>query len=143
MLFLLMAIVNTIIIVAGLTYLKTDSWRGIVFAYSNPLMIIEAIYLMLFFNKLKMPYVKAINWLGASSFAVYLFHSQATIRAEFFNSQIQYLYGSYSGISCAALIFLFLCLVYLVSVLIDQLRIHSWNWIWNMTKKKIPLLKDE
>jgi len=141
MVFLLMAIANTMIVVVGLTYLKSDSLRGIVFAYSNPLMIIEAVYLLLFFNKIKMPYVKAINWLGASSFAVYLFHSQATIRAEFFNTQIQYLYASYSGVACVALIFLFLCLVYLASLLIDQLRILSWNWIWNMSNKKSTLVE--
>jgi len=141
MVFLLMAIANTIIVVVGLTYLKTDSLRGVVFAYSNPLMIIEAIYLMLFFNKLKMPYVKVINWLGASSFAVYLFHGQATIRAEFFNPQIQYLYETYSGLICVMLIFLFLCFVYLVSVIIDQLRIISWNLIWNISNKKSTLVE--
>ena len=81
---LLMAIVNTLLVVIGSIYLgKTETIRGLTFAYSNPLVIIGALYLLLFFSKIKMPYIKVINWLGASSFAVYLFHGQTTCNSLF------------------------------------------------------------
>jgi hypothetical protein len=130
-------IVNTAFVVYGSMYFgKTQGVRGLAFAYSNPLVIIGAIYLLLFFSKLKMPYIKFINWLGASSFAVYLFHSESTIRSQFFTPQIQYLYDAYSGVACIGLIFVFLCFIYTISVLIDQLRILSWNKIWNKLDNK-------
>ena len=133
---LLMAIANTSLVILGSVYLgETETIRGLTFAYSNPLVIIGALYLLLFFSKIKMPYVKVINWLGASSFAVYMFHGQGCIRKLYFNPQIQYLYGEYSGLACIGMIFVFLCVVYLVSVLVDQLRILSWNRIWQFVEK--------
>lgn len=135
--FLFMVIINTVLVVAGSFYLgSTESIRGLVFAYSNPFTIVGALYLLLFFSKLKMPYVKVINWLGASSFAVYLFHGEGTVRSQFFTPQVKYLYGAYSGITCIAMIFIFLCFVYITAVLIDQLRILSWNGIWSFNKKE-------
>lgn len=134
---MLMAIANTAFVVLGSVYLgKTETIRGFAFAYSNPLVIIGALYLFLFFSKIKMPYVKVINWLGASSFAVYLFHGQGSIRKLFFNSQVQFLYGDYSGLACIGMIFFFLCVVYLIAVLVDQLRVLSWNRIWQLVDKK-------
>lgn len=136
-LFLLLACVNTILVVTGSMFLgSTEGIRGLVFAYSNPLVVLGALFLLLFFSKLKMPYVKIINWLGASSFAVYLFHSEPTIRSHFFTPQIQYLYGVNNGVVCLLMIFLFLSVIYLVSVLIDQLRILSWNKIWAINNKQ-------
>lgn len=135
--YLLSVIVNTVFVVYGSIYFgKTQGVRGVAFAYSNPLVIIGALYLLLFFNKLKIPYIKFVNWLGASSFAVYLFHSESTIRSHFFTPQIQYLYDAYSGIACIGMIFLFLCFIYLISVLIDQIRIVSWNKISSRANNK-------
>lgn len=142
--FLVLACINTLLVVTGSMYLgSTEGIRGLVFAYSNPLVILGALFLLLFFSKLKMPYVKTINWLGASSFAVYLFHSEPTIRSHFFTPQVQYLYGANNGLACIILIFLFLLIIYLVSVLIDQLRILSWDKIWALTnKQKNTISKD-
>lgn len=135
--YFLTVIVNTAFVVLGSMYLcTTQGVRGLAFAYSNPLVIIGALYLLLFFSKLKMPYVKFINWLGVSSFAVYLFHSESTIRSQFFTPQIQYLYDAYSGAACIGLIFVFLFFIFIISVLIDQLRILSWNKIWNKVDNK-------
>ncbi len=135
--FLMAAIVNTVFLVLSSRYLgATQGVRGLIYAYSNPMVIIGALYLLLFFCKIRMPYIKVINWCGASSFAVYLFHSEATIRSLFFSPQVQYLYESFSGVACVGMIFLFLCFIYLISVLIDQLRILSWNMIWGVCGKK-------
>lgn len=137
MFFLLLVTFNTAIIIVGSLYFhKVEPFHKICYAYSNPLNILGALYLLLFFSKIKMPYIKLVNWLGASSFAVYLFHGEGTIRNQFFTPQIQYIYDSYSSIGCIALIFLFLCIIYLISVLIDQLRILSWKKIWSWADNK-------
>lgn len=134
--YLLTVILNTFFVVAGSMYFgSTQGIRGLAFAYSNPLVVVGALYLLLFFTKVKMPYMKLINVMGASSFAVYLFHSQSNIRGQFFNPQIQWMYDNFSGLSCIGMIFLFLCMIYIVSVVIDQARIWSWNKLWTKIEK--------
>ena len=136
--FFLTVILNTSLVFLGSEYFhNVRPFFRVAYAYSNPLVIIGALYLLLFFSKMDLPYVKIINWLGASSFAVYLFHGEATIRSEFFTPQVQWLYDNFSGIGCVGMIFMFLCLVYIASVLVDQLRLLSWNGLWSLHEKKI------
>ena len=135
--FFVLAILNTALVVVCSLYLgNTRPVRTLFYAYSNPLVILGALYLLLFFSKMNMPYNRFVNWCGVSSFAVYLFHGEPTIRKELFNPQIQYLYGVYSGILCILMIFLFLCIIYLLSILIDQVRIFSYNKIWSLFESK-------
>jgi len=129
--FFITVFINTALVVFGIFFTKrAESIHGIVYAYSNPFDIVGALYLLIFFSKVKMPYVKVINWLGASSFAVYLFHGETTIRNSYFCPIIQNIYNDYSGVACVGMIFLFLCFIYMVSISIDQLRILSWNRIY-------------
>ena len=140
--FFITVFLNTSLVVSGVIFTKgSESIHGIIYAYSNPITVIGALYLLLFFSKIKIPYVKAINWLGASSFAVYLFHGENTVRNKFFTPQVQYLYNAYSGVLCIIMIFIFLLIVYMFSVIIDQLRIITWNkfclvFIGNEVEKK-------
>ena len=128
--FLLMAIINTFIITSGsICFHNVEPFHAACYAYSNPLNIIGALYLLLFFGKVRMSHSKIINWMGASSFAVYLFHGEGTIRSLYFTPQIKYLFETYCGLSCIMMISLFLCVVYITSVLIDQIRIWTWGYI--------------
>ena len=128
--YVITTIINTVFIVIASKYIgDVTPIHALAYAYSNPLVIVGALYLLLFFSKLKMPYIKWINWLGASSFAVYLFHGEGTVRSQLFSPQVQYLYENYTSVACIGMIFLFLCVVYILSVLFDQLRLLSWNWI--------------
>ncbi len=122
-------VLNTFLGVLGL-------WKNLdiyskVYAYVNPITIVASLYLLLFFSKLDIHTNKCINTLAKGSFAVYLLHSQVDLR-PLFNGAVQYLYNSYSSILCILIIFVFLILVYLVSVIVDWPRI----WIWNMISKK-------
>lgn len=127
-LFFLFAAINTAMVSAGSYFTgKAQKIFDLVYAYSNPLTILGAIYLLLFFSKLEMPRSKIINRIGASCFAVYLVHTEPHIREQVFSPQVQYLYGHSSGIACIGSIFLFLCLIFAASVLIDQLRILVWK----------------
>lgn len=42
--------------------------------YLNPIIILESIYLFLFFKKLKTGYIPWVNFIAASTFSAYLFH---------------------------------------------------------------------
>lgn len=124
LIFLITVAVNTII---GIFALKENiNIYSLIYAYINPLVIIGALYFLLFFSKLELKQNSIINWLAASSFSVYLLHSQIDIR-PFFTEHIQNIYEMHNGIVVVGLIALYLVFVYLVSVLIDQIRIITWN----------------
>ena len=114
--------------------LYTDMNYLKIIAYTNPLTIIAALYLLLFFSKIKIQTNKTINYLARSSFAVYLVHSQVDLR-PLFNKGVQHLYTSFDGFSCILLIFLYLILVYAISVVIDIPRL----WMWNKLSRKYNL----
>ena len=131
------SILTTVLMVFGVYFTKTsNSVFNLVYAYSNPLIIIGAVYLFLFFSKMKIRYSKIINWFGASSFAVYLFHGEATVRSLYFSPQIKYVFENFTGKTCLGIIFIYLCIIYLISVLVDQIRIASWKGIWKLAEKR-------
>lgn len=120
---------NTTIAIGCLLYFKKIP--SFLFAYSAPLVIIGSLYLFLFFSKIQLSYNKTINWIGASSFSVFLLHyAQPTFRESFFMPQIQYIYKNYYGIVCLGIVFVFLLIIYMFAIALDQLRILSWNRLW-------------
>lgn len=124
--YFILCIINTVF---ALIIVKSyPSYYNLCFAYCNPIIVMASLYLLLFFSKLKIKQSRFINWLGASCFAVYLLHSQINIR-DVFNSIVVYLDASFRGVIAICLIFLFLVLVFVVSVLADQIRIILWNRI--------------
>lgn len=124
-------ILNTVI---GVVSLRMQlPLYGLVYSYINPLVIIGALYFLLYFSKSEIKTNKLINWIAASSFAVYLVHSQIDIR-EFFTRHVQTIYFSNNGIQAIILIFAYLLFVYVLSVLFDQIRIIAWNFICKICK---------
>lgn len=125
------AIVNTVF---SLVFLSAGhSFISFIFAYSSPLVVLGSLYLFLFFSKLKIRQSRIINWMGASSFAVYLLHSQVDLR-EFFTEVIIKLDASFHGFPAVGMILLFLFLTFIVSVSLDQIRIALWNRLLNRWK---------
>ena len=112
-----------------------EKFYGIIYAYDNPLVYIAGFYLFLFFAKTKMSASKLINFLGFSSFAVYLFHTQIEIR-EYFISFICFLDHSFPFFTSFVLIFVYLVFIFLVSLVLDQFRIFLWKKIDNLCLKK-------
>lgn len=128
LIYLICTVINTLLGIAGL-YSERNVY-GKVFAYINPLTIIGALYFFLYFSKLRINFNACINFLGAGAFAVFLFHSQVDVRPIFTNG-VLYLYEHYSSVICIAIIFLYLVLWYVVSVIIDYPRKRIWNIISN------------
>ncbi len=126
--FMATVILNTLL---SIVYLKVGySVNKIIYAYSSPIVVLGALSVFLFFTKLEVMQSRIVNWFGASSFAVYLLHSQVDVR-RLFTKVILRLDSAFHGISEVGMILLFLIFVFVFSVLVDQLRIRMWNLIWD------------
>lgn len=66
-----LVIVNTLVFSAGI--------NKSLYGYLNPIVILQAIYLFLFFKNLNIGYLPCVNVIAASAFSVYLFHDHSYI----------------------------------------------------------------
>lgn len=92
--------------------------------YSNPIVIISALLLFLYFAQLKLNN-RFINWLGASSFAVYLLHCSPNMYELYLNS-IKSVVVSHNNSGYIIALGVIVCW-FVVAVLVDQLRVFIWN----------------
>lgn len=100
--------------------------RDIVFMYNNPLVIFSSYCFFMTFERMKIKN-KIVNLIASSSFAVFLLHTNPFVCKQYFVPFIQRLYSDYSGIECLGYIFIFLIVVFVFSVFIDQFRKFSFN----------------
>lgn len=104
------------------------------YGYLNPIVILMAIYLFLFFKKLEIKHNKIINFFSASAFSVYLFHCNIYLGDKISGMwrDINLHFGVFSSILVAIVSFV---LIYLFCTMIDQIRIWVYNrWVvkWNI-----------
>lgn len=119
-----------IMFVAGISnLLHLDYITDIMYAYSNPLVIIASLYLLLFFSKLQIKYLPLINTIAVSNFSVYLFHANPNILAPYFAPYVKGIVASLDGIVLLLALFLSLVGIYAISVCLDRIRIFLWNKI--------------
>lgn len=102
-------------------------------AYTNPLNIIGALSLLLFFTKIDIK-SRFINWVASSCFAVYLFHMHFCISGHYLKFAKD-IYENFSGVTYLAVIIGFMIIVFAIAVLIDKARIPLFNYIWNSFDK--------
>lgn len=96
------------------------------FWYNNPLIIVTTVYFCLFFSKLKFK-SPIVNFIGVSSFAVYLIHSDVLVRGWCIEDYCKSIFFShnlwfFTGAVCLLIVGLFV-----VAVVVDQLRKYLWN----------------
>ena len=101
--------------------------------YDNPLVIISSISLLLSFTKLSFQN-KYINIIAKSSFSVYIIHFNPYI-FPFFRDIVSRIGNQYSNLSLVFILFFFMVVVFLICVLIDQIRICTWNFLNYIIKK--------
>ena len=89
--------------------------------YCNPILVLSAVSLFIFFVKLNMGYVGFINWVASSVFAVFVFHTREPVVGWLENFNLQKLhslpYFEYLG-----LMFVVLVAIFIVAILMDKLR---------------------
>ena len=104
----------------GIPYLP-----ALIFRYDSPVVIMSSLSLLIYFSKLHF-HSKIINWIGASSFAVFLLHTNPNLCEQHFIPMIQKIYQSSSGVVCILSIGAFLLVIYVVAILLDQVRKIMW-----------------
>lgn len=106
-----------------------------IYGYLNPLVILESIFLFQFFRKLNLQYNGLVNWLAASAFAVFLFHCDYCMSKgyDYYLRLLEYKF-EYPLFP----VLLYMVVVFLLVVVLDQLRIQSFNFIsrWFNEKNK-------
>lgn len=102
--------------------LEINRVAGEMFTYDNPLVILSSVLLLLAFHKLRFQN-KAVNWIAASSFAVFLLHTNPNLCVPYFIPLMNNLYADYSGVMVLLTMLFFLALIFMIAVLFDQVRI--------------------
>ena len=92
--------------------------------YTTPVSILSAVVLLLIFSRISIQ-SKVVNWIAGSSFAVYLLHTNVLL-FDYFLGMVNGIYEMSNNAIGLMFIFLFLCVVFAVSVIIDQPR----KWLW-------------
>lgn len=110
---------------------------GLYTQYTNPLVVIGALYLLLFFSKLNFT-SRFVNLCGASCFAVYLLHTHASICGQYYLPACRYLHDHFPLPAYLALTFAFLAAVFFAAIAIDQVRIAAWRPLWRRIEPRIP-----
>lgn len=100
-------------------------FNGLIFRYDSPVVILASLSLLIYFSKLHF-HSKIINWIGASSFAVFLLHTNPNLCEQYFIPMIQRIYSSNDGIVCVLFIGAFLLVIYVLAILLDQVRKILW-----------------
>lgn len=125
--YLFVALLIAAIGFAGVWF-EISGLNTLMLAYSNPLVIMESLFLILFFTKIQVQ-SPVVNFIGGSAFAVFLVHLNPNFYFEGFKRIICQIDSAYSPLMATLLIFLFMLGIYVVAVLVDQLRIILWNTI--------------
>lgn len=93
--------------------------------YTNPATIAASLFLLLAFSKVRLQ-SRAVNWLAASAFSVYLLHQHRLIFEPFYIPACRALHEAW-GAPYFLLVLPVLAVVFAGGVLADQLRILVWK----------------
>ena len=102
-------------------------------SYVSPYCIVFSIFAIVLFSKIELQ-SRLINWIAASSFAVYLIHTNPNT-IFYFKDFFVRLHDGSDGILYWLYTFGVLILIFIVAVMIDQIRIVLWTLLWNKLKK--------
>lgn len=131
--YILITVLNVILWIL-FTKLNIHYLSSILFLYTSPIVILQSCCLFKIFQEIDIK-SKVINWIGASSLSIMLFHF--CCGGVYFKQVINYIYNEFSNISCLILILLFLTSISIVAILLDQIRIVLWKKVEMILK---PLL---
>lgn len=107
------------------------------FGYFNPLITIQAIFIMQIFCKIKIRKSARINYLAASAFPVYLIHENIYMR-HWFVDVIQFMKGNMTIIAFVACFSLFCVISYILLIFSDKVLASVYK---PLTNKIIHLCK--
>lgn len=95
--------------------------EGRLFTYTNPLVILEAIILLLIFSRLKIK-SSVINGMASSCLAIYLLHGNELVLRPFYGTWIAQWYQNDSTFIFLSKTVLFIIVVFAVAITLDKIR---------------------
>jgi hypothetical protein len=109
---------------------------GRLFTYTNPLVILESLFLLFAFCKIKFC-SKAINWIAASCLAVYLLHANELFLRPYYGKIIKYWFLNENTFFFWIYTIGFMFILFISAILIDKIRI----WFWKIISKGFTFSK--
>ena len=103
---------------------------GKLFLYNSPFIMISSVYFSLFFTKLKVR-SKIINFVGASSFAVYLIHADELVSFRYLKGYCYNLFYTHDIWYYSAAMLLLVLSLFVIAIIVDQPR----KWLWSKIEK--------
>lgn len=97
-----------------------------IFNYYNPVVIIESLSLILLFSKITLD-SNIINNIAKSCFAVFLLHTHPYVSKAYLYPFVKESYNFSPGLYTLGLCVLIIASVFVASILIDKVRIFTWN----------------
>lgn len=116
--------------------IKTDVLIGRLYANNSPIILMSSVALFVFFVHINIRESKVINHVAKSVLAVLLVHGCAE-STNLMKVYFPYIYGHYSGIVLVGLWIASIGAIFLLSVLLDQIRILSYNPINKIINSKL------
>lgn len=108
---------------------------GRLFSYTNPLVLLESLLLVIIFSRISIK-SKIINWVGISCFSVYLLHANELLLRPYYGKIINS-FSITESVECFLISTTFFILgVFLISILLDKVRIAVWNIIISYLSKQ-------
>lgn len=99
-------------------------------SYNAPFVVVESVFFFLLFTKIRDFQSRVVNYLAPSAFSIYLIHTHPLL-FESYLQESRVLFESYSGLHYWWRISVFVFLVGITCILIDQIRRLLWNWLAN------------
>ena len=103
--------------------------------YSSPFVISASLFLLLAFTKMSFQ-SKFINYVSCSVFSIYLVHMHPLV-IPYFKYIMETAYELLGGCLYIPFVFAFAIILLLSCVMIDKLRIASWNYLYKTIISKI------
>jgi len=108
--------------------------EGRLFTYTNPLVILESIVLLLFFSKIRFE-SPIINRIAFSCLSIYLLHGNELVLRPYYGSWIYQWYSCETTIGFILKTLLFILLVCAIALSLDQIRLFLSNLFFLKTKR--------
>ena len=119
--------------------MRLHGLRGMLhlYDYTSPTLIFTALCLLLTFARMHFQ-SRAVNYVAASSFSVYLLHMTPGMTMDYYVSAIHYLWQNLNGLLCLLALSGLAVLMFLLCTLADQLRRACWWLAWRVLRKYVP-----
>ena len=122
LLYISLVFLSSLLLIGSLYFLEN---AGRMVRYDNPIVIFSSICLVIFFWRYNF-HNKLINWMAASSFAVYIIHFNPLV-FKYIKDYSLILIEHYNGIIYMMTVLAFIIAIYVICTIIDQIRLFFWK----------------